>query len=99
MMEEYKDIFSSPTRVPLHCQVKHSIDLTPRAPLPNGLLYHLSLLENEEIKHHIQEFLEKGNIEPNSSPCGIPILLMYKKYGTWCLCVDYFSLNKIIVRN
>jgi hypothetical protein len=29
VMEEYRDIFSSPTGVPLHCQVKHSIDLTP----------------------------------------------------------------------
>jgi hypothetical protein len=36
VMEEYSDIFSSPTGVPLHCQVKHPIDLTPDAPLPNG---------------------------------------------------------------
>jgi hypothetical protein len=50
VMEEYSDIFSSPTRVPLHCQVKHPIDLTPGAPLPNGPIYHRSLLENEEIK-------------------------------------------------
>jgi hypothetical protein len=50
VVEEYSDIFSSPTGVPLHCQVKHPIDLTPGAPLPNGPVYHLSLLENEEIK-------------------------------------------------
>jgi hypothetical protein len=62
VMEEYKDIFSSPTRVPLHCQVKHSIDLTPSALLPNGPVYHCSLSENEEIKHQIQELLEKGHI-------------------------------------
>jgi hypothetical protein len=59
-MEEYKDIFSSPTGVPLHCQVKHSIDLTPGAPLPNGPVYHRSLSENEEIKCQIQELLRKG---------------------------------------
>jgi hypothetical protein len=40
VMEEYSDIFSSPTRVPLHYQVKHPIDLTPGAPLPNGPVYH-----------------------------------------------------------
>ena len=34
VMEEYLDIFTSPTGVPLHCQVKHPIDLTPGAPLP-----------------------------------------------------------------
>jgi hypothetical protein len=49
-MAEYKDIFSSPTGVPLHCQVKHPIDLTPDAPFPNGTVYRRSLLENEEIK-------------------------------------------------
>jgi hypothetical protein len=50
VMEEYSDIFSSPTAVPLHCQVKHPIDMTPGAPLPNGPVYHWSVLENEEIK-------------------------------------------------
>jgi hypothetical protein len=68
IMEEYKDIFSSPTGVPLHCQVKYPIDLTPGAPLPNGLVYHRSLLENEEIKCQIQDLLQKGHIRPISSP-------------------------------
>jgi hypothetical protein len=49
-MEEYLDIFSSPAGVSLHFQVKHPIDLTPDAPLPNGPVYRCSLLENEEIK-------------------------------------------------
>ena len=50
VMEEYKDIFTSLVGVPLHCQVNRPIDLTPNAPLPNGPVYHRSLLENEEIK-------------------------------------------------
>jgi hypothetical protein len=50
VMEEYLDIFSSPTGVPLHYQVKHPIDLTRNAPLPNGLVYRHSLSENEKIK-------------------------------------------------
>jgi hypothetical protein len=50
VMEEYKDIFSSPIGVPLHCQVNHPIDPAPHAPLPNGPIYRRSLLENEEIK-------------------------------------------------
>lgn len=39
IMEEYMDIFTLPTRVPLHYQVKHSIDLIPSVPLPSGLVY------------------------------------------------------------
>jgi hypothetical protein len=52
-MEEYIDIFSSPTGVLTHFQIKHPIDLTPGAPLPNGPVYRRWMMENEEIKHHI----------------------------------------------
>ena len=70
VVEEYSDIFSSPIRV------KHPIDLTPSAPLPNGPVYRRSLLENEEIKRQIQELLHKGHIRPSSSPCESPIVLV-----------------------
>jgi hypothetical protein len=97
VVEEYKDIFTSPTRVPLHCQVKHSIDLIPDAPFPNGPIYRHSLLENEEIKCQIQELLQKGHIQPSSSPCESPIVLVQKKDGTWRLYIDDRSLNKTTV--
>jgi hypothetical protein len=83
----------------MHCQVKHPIDLTPSAPLPNGPVYHRSLMENDEIRRQIQELLQKGHIRPISSPCGSPIVLVQKKDGTWRLCIDYRALNKITVRN
>jgi hypothetical protein len=99
VMEEYEDIFTSPTGVPLHCQVKHPIDLTLGAPLPNGPIYRHSVMENDEIKRQIQELLQKGHIQPSSSPCGSPIVLVEKKDGTWRLCIDYRALNKITVWN
>jgi hypothetical protein len=49
-MEEYENIFTSPTGVPLQCQVKHPMDLTPGASLPNGTIYQCYVLENDEIK-------------------------------------------------
>jgi hypothetical protein len=97
VVEEYEDIFTSPTGVPLHCQVKHPIDLTPGAPLPNGPIYQRSILENEEIKRHIHELLQKGHIRSSSSACGSLIILVQKKDGTWRLCIDYRALNKITV--
>ena len=98
-MEACKDIVSIPDRVLLHCQVKHSIDLIPWAPLPNGTVYNRSLMENEEIKRQIQELIQKGNIRLGSSPCRSPIVLVQKKDGTWKLYTDYRALNKITVRN
>ena len=62
VMKEVRDIFSSMTGVLLHCQVKHSSNMTSRAPLPNGPIYHHSILENENIKWEIQELLQKGHI-------------------------------------
>ena len=53
VMEVYEDIFTSLAGVPLHCQVKHSIDLTPGASLPNGPIYQCPILENDEIKGQI----------------------------------------------
>ena len=82
-VEEYNDIFTLANGVPLHCEVKHSINLIHGMPLPNGLVYMHSLLENEEIKCQIQDLLQKGHIQPNSSPCENPIVLVQKKDGTW----------------
>jgi hypothetical protein len=98
-VEEYRDFFSSPTGVLTHCQVKHPIDLTPDAPLPNGPVYRRSLMENDEIRRQIRELLQKGHIRPKSSPCRSPIVLVQKKDETWRLCIDYRALNKITVRN
>jgi hypothetical protein len=39
VMEEYEDILTSTAGVPLHCQVKHPIDFTLGASLPNGPIY------------------------------------------------------------
>jgi hypothetical protein len=99
VMEEYSDIFSSTTTVPLHYQVKHPIDVMPNTPFPNGPVYHHSLLQNEEIKRQIQELLHKGHIYPSSSPSRSTIVSVQKKDKTWRLCIDYRALNKIIVRN
>jgi hypothetical protein len=60
IMEEYRHILSSPTKVLTHCQVKHPIDLTPSAPLPNGPFYHLSLMENNEIRSSDRRASSKG---------------------------------------
>jgi hypothetical protein len=62
IVEEYRDIISSPVGVPMHFQVKHRIDLTPSASMPNGPVYCHSLMKNDEIKCQIQEFLQKGHI-------------------------------------
>lgn len=66
VVKAYEGIFTSPAGVPLHCQVKHSIDMTLGALLPNGPIYWHSIMENDEIKRQIQDLLHKGHIQPIS---------------------------------
>ena len=41
----------------------------------------------------------KGHLRPKSSPYGILVILVPKKYKTWCMCIDYWDLNKISLKN
>ena len=62
-------------------------------------MYHMSIMENAEIKRQIKEMLDKGIIRSSTSPCGSPIVLIPKKDGTWRMCVEFRALNKITVKN
>ena len=42
---------------------------------------------------------QQGHIRPISSPCGSPVVLVPNKNETWCMCIDYWALNKISVKN
>eukprot|EP01018_Ginkgo_biloba_P033690 Gb_34061 [translate_table: standard] len=78
--------------------IAHGIDLELGASLPNSGLYHRSVMENEEIRRQISELMEMGHIKPSASPFGSPVLLVPKKDGSWCLCIDYRAINKITVK-
>jgi hypothetical protein len=56
-------------------------------------------LEANEVKKQLQQLLEQGVIRPSTSPCGSPIIIVPKKYGTWRICIDYKALNKITLKN
>ena len=43
--------------------------------------------------------LHQGFIRPSKSPCGSLIVLVRKKDGSWRMCIDFRSLNKITIKN
>ena len=47
----------------------------------------------EEVGAHVKEMLEVGAIHPSQSPWCNAIVLVRKKYGGLCFCIDLCKLN------
>ena len=66
---------------------------------PVGYQYRLSQPEREELQKQLTLALEKGWVEPSSSPYGAPVLFARKKGGSLRWCIDYRALNTISRKN
>ena len=92
---EFQDVFSSaPTDMGRTGLVKHTIDTGGQRPVqlsPRRLPIAKQEIEQEEV----QKMLGRGVIEPCQSSWASPVVLVTKKDGTTCFCVDYRKLNDI----
>ncbi|KAJ0890052.1 putative nucleotidyltransferase, Ribonuclease H [Helianthus annuus] len=80
-------------------EVEFRIHLLPgTAPIAKAP-YRLAPAEMQELKKQLDELLEKGFIQPSSSPWGAPILFVKKKDGSMRMCIDYRELNKVTIKN
>ena len=55
--------------------------------------------ELAELKVQFQELLDKGFIQPSTSPWDCPAIFVKKKDNTLRLCVDYRPLNAVTIKN
>ena len=69
---------------------KNPISLTP---------YFMAPAELRELKTQLQELIDKGFIQPSTSPWGAPVLFVRKKDETLRLCIDYRQLNRVTIKN
>ncbi|XP_055806925.1 uncharacterized protein LOC129875680 [Solanum dulcamara] len=101
VLEENKDVMPEyfPRHLPPRHEVDHRIALDPGARLPAYPPYHMDPPELEEKKKQLKELLEAGLIRPSKAPYGASVLFQKKKDVSLCLCIDYWTLNKVIMKN
>ncbi|GKD76990.1 hypothetical protein Tco_1339611 [Tanacetum coccineum] len=85
--------------IPPARQVEFQIDLVLGAAPVARAPYRLTPSKMKELAEQLQELSDKGFIRPSSSPWGVPILFVKKKYGSFRMCIDYQELNKLTVKN
>ncbi|CAL8137529.1 unnamed protein product [Prunus armeniaca] len=96
---QFSDLFDNVEGLPPQLPVKHEIQLVGESSLPNFGMYCHSVQESKEIKRQVKELIEQGVLKPSCSPCGSPILLVPKKDGSWRMCIDFWALKKVTIKN
>ena len=77
----------------------HPIDLTEGKEPPYMPIYNLSQKELEVLRKYLEENLRKGWICKSKSPVGALVLFTPKANRSLQLCVDYWGLNTLMVKN
>ena len=99
VFDRYDDITKEPSGLPPARAWDFGIELEDDATIPQQRTYRMSPAELEEVKRQLQDLLERGWIQPSSSPYGAPILFARKKGGALRMCVDYRQLNAVTKKN
>ena len=55
--------------------------------------------ELKELEEKLKDLIDKGFIRPSISPWGAMVLFLRNKDGYIRMCIDYFNLNKVTIKN
>jgi hypothetical protein len=97
LINQFPDVFATPTSLPPRRACDHRIPLMPGAQPVNMRAYRHKPELKSEIERQVSELLESGIIQHSTSHFSSPAILVKKKDGTWRLCVDYRALNSMTV--
>ncbi|GJR81696.1 putative reverse transcriptase domain-containing protein [Tanacetum coccineum] len=100
IVQDFLEVFPEDlSGIPPTRQVEFQIYLIPGAAPVAQAPYRLAPSKMKELSDQLKELSDKGFIRPSSSPWGAPILFVKKKDGYFRICIDYWELNKLTVKN
>ena len=90
LLQKYKVVFPEEVSkgLPPSRGIEHQIDFILGSQIPNKPPYRCNPNETKELQQKVKELMDKGLIRESMRPCVVPILLVSKKDGSWCMCVD-----------
>ena len=95
LLVSYADIFAkSTTDLGRTDVIKHSIHTGNAAPVRQAVR-RISPHRRQEVRTLLSEMMERGVVEPSTSPWASPVVLVQKKDGSTRFCVDYRKVNDV----
>ena len=97
LLAEYNDIFSLEKHDIGHTKaVEHKIVLKdPDAAPFKERFCRIPLTQVDEVREHLKLMLDAGAICPSNSPWCNAVVLVQKKDGSLCFCIDFRRLNTL----
>jgi len=100
MLDEFIDVMLEEMIDELPLKIlDHAIEVMLGMAPPTRAPYRMNHEELKELKVQLKELLTKGYIKLSKSPYEAPVLFVHKKDGTLKMCMDYKTLNKVIMKN
>ena len=101
LLKEYHDIFSLEKRDMGHTNTtKHKIVLKdPGTPPFKEHFCRIPPPQLDEVREHLKLMLDAGVIRPSNSPWCNAVVLVRKKDGLLCFCIDFRKLNSLTVKD
>eukprot|EP00253_Pinus_taeda_P011631 PITA_11631 len=99
VLDDHSKVFETPKGLPPIRDHDHAIHLIPGSVPPNIRSYRYPYSQKSEIEHMVAEMLEAGIIQPSQSSFSSLVVLVHKKDGSWCMCLDYRQLKKLIIKD
>ena len=99
LFAEYHDIFSlDPMELGCTHSTEHTIKVTDDSPFKERFR-RIPPLMVEEVRNHLKEMLESSAIRPSQSAWCNAVVLVRKKDGGLCFCIDFRCLNACTKRD
>ena len=93
LLVKYQDVFSlGPVELGCTHSSEHTLKVTDNTPFKEQFRQ-IPPLMVEEVRNHLREMLESSTIRPSQSAWCNAMVLVRKKDGGLCFCIDFCCLN------